>query len=70
MSSLIVPVNVCVRGAADTAATRSTLERRIRTGTLRVVAAYSPGVMMWAVVVPAFMIHTPPCRGLSGIPVD
>ena len=30
----------------------------------------SPGVMMWAVVVPAFIIHTPPCMLLSGSPVD
>jgi hypothetical protein len=26
--------------------------------------------MMWAVDVPAFMIHAPPCAGLSGKPVD
>jgi len=25
--------------------------------------------MMWAVLVPAFMIHTPPCSGVSGRPV-
>jgi hypothetical protein len=31
---------------------------------------YSPGVMRWAVVVPAFIIHTVPCLPLSGIPVD
>ena len=26
--------------------------------------------MMWAVVVPASMIHAPPCPGLSGRPID
>src|SRR4051812_29130786 len=31
---------------------------------------YSPGVMRWAVVVPAFMIHTPPCLLSSGNPSD
>src|SRR5450631_3593604 len=31
---------------------------------------YSPGVMRWAVVVPAFMIQTPPCLLLSGKPSD
>ena len=33
-------------------------------------AFYSPGVMRWAVVVPAFMIHTVPCLLLSGNPID
>jgi hypothetical protein len=33
-------------------------------------SSYSPGVMRWAVVVPAFMIHTPPCLGLSSNPSD
>src|SRR5208282_5995897 len=32
--------------------------------------AYSPGVMRWAVEVPAFMIHTPPDLLLSGNPSD
>ena len=32
--------------------------------------SYSPGVMRWAVEVPAFMIHTPPCLLLSGNPSD
>src|SRR5579872_6880872 len=31
---------------------------------------YSPGVMRCAVVVPAFMIHTPPSLPLSGKPKD
>jgi hypothetical protein len=31
---------------------------------------YSPGVIRWAVVVPAFMIQTPPDLLLSGNPVD
>jgi hypothetical protein len=31
---------------------------------------YSPGVMRWAVVVPAFMIHTPPDLLSSGNPSD
>src|SRR5678815_2635454 len=30
---------------------------------------YSPGTIKWAVVVPGFMIQTPPCLALSGIPV-
>src|ERR1700736_3584013 len=33
-------------------------------------ALYCPGIMRWAVVVPAFMIHAPPCLLLSGSPVD
>ena len=31
---------------------------------------YSPGTIKCAVVVPAFMIHTPPGFGLSGNPID
>ena len=31
---------------------------------------YLPGTMMWAFMVPAFMIHAPPCERLSGSPVD
>src|SRR5437667_9738643 len=32
--------------------------------------AYWPGIMRCAVVVPAFMIHTPPPRPFSGSPSD
>jgi hypothetical protein len=31
---------------------------------------YSPGVMRWAVEVPAFMIQTVPCPALSASPMD
>src|SRR5258708_16879995 len=32
--------------------------------------AHCPGIMRWAVVVPAFMSHTPPPRPFSGSPSD
>src|SRR5437764_1304087 len=37
---------------------------------LDVTRCYSPGVMRCAVVVPAFMIHTPPPRPFSGRPIE
>ena len=37
---------------------------------LRWTASQWPGVMIWAVVVPASMIHAPFCLGVSGRPVD
>src|SRR4030095_1452973 len=49
---------------------RGRRKRRPRASRAEVEAIYSPGTMRWAVVVPAFMIHTPPCRGLSGSPSD
>src|SRR5690349_4593103 len=39
---------------------------RARSGSKLLQDVYSPGVIRWAVDVPAFMIHTPPDFGLSG----
>ena len=63
MLSEMVPVNVRV-GATCRAATA----RRLTTRSF--VRAYCPGIIRWAVVVPAFMMNTPPPRPFSGSPSE
>src|SRR5471032_1428091 len=72
-----------VRGCAEVAATaHNTQTRHIRKRFLisaslflipdpcALIPVYLPGVMRWAVDVPAFMIQTPPCLLSDGRPVD
>jgi len=50
-------MRVCLRGVAG-AATSTAPARVLTTNSFKI--GYSPGTIRWAVVVPAFMIHTPP----------
>src|ERR1035438_4004759 len=69
MLSVIEPVNFRFPGAADTLTNDATIIRRLRNrGLITASVNYSPGVMRWAVEVPAFMIHTPPAAPVSGRP--
>src|SRR5580704_11337102 len=71
MLSVITPVNVCLPGgaAASAAMARRLTDKGFTAGpppdlhagrNFKLPLYYSPGVMRCAVVVPAFMIQTPP----------
>jgi len=66
MLSVMTPVNLRLPWAAANAATRARLT--IHDFIIWKERYYSPGVMRCAVVVPAFMIHTPPDAPVSGSP--
>jgi len=66
--SVTTPVNFRRAGAAESITTTSRLANRAFPALRK--APYSPGVIRCAVVVPAFMIHTPPCLPFSGSPND
>jgi hypothetical protein len=76
MLSVMVPTNVCGlvcaveqrRKREHPTNTRADAYTLLPSDTSRTV--YSPGVIRCAVVVPAFMIQTPPPRPFSGSPID
>src|SRR3954466_15136848 len=91
MSSVTMPVKVCVAGAADSVERASPIARAVfmsrssggyrrarvmaigldeGAGPIAIEGIYSPGVIRWAVVVPGFMIQTPPSVPVSGSPSD
>src|SRR5215510_2661528 len=57
-------------GAVETATAQAATRRMATAARATRCFTYWPGTMMCAVDVPAFMIQAPPCRGLSGRPVD
>ncbi len=63
MLSVMVPTKVCVLAACAADSAVSASAHTIRRG-----MTYSPGVIKCAVVVPAFMIQTPPPLPFSGSP--